>query len=279
MLNFSIILTCYNRKEKTKKCLNSLLSILPNAHIYLVDDNSTDGTSKMIRKEFPKVHIIQGNGNLFWSRGMYTAWIEALKDKYDFYIWLNDDVELYPDFYQELMECQIIFNNNCIVSGIVESFDKKEILYGGSDKTKKRIIPNGIPQDITYMNGNVVLISQKVVDQIGIIDPVYHHDLGDVDYGLRAIKNNIKVITTRKAIAKGYRNNICRVRKWGTNIKERFKRLYSPLGANPRIIFYHRNKHFGFINAFLFVNYLFILNILPDCIISFIWKDKYKESK
>lgn len=261
--------------SKTKKCLSSLVKVLPDCHIYLVDDNSTDGTSEMIRNEFPKVHIIQGNGNLFWSRGMYTAWAEALKRKYDYYLWLNDDVELYPIFYQELMECQQLNNNHCIVSGIVENVIDHEIIYGGYDKNKNIIHPSNNPQNITFLNGNVVLIPQSVVSQIGIIDPKYHHDLGDVDYGLRAIKKGVKVLTTRIPIAKGQKNNVCRVRKWGTTLKDRFKILYSPLGANPNTIFYFRKKHYGIIHAIIYVTHLLFINILSDKMIELIYKGKY----
>lgn len=49
--------------------------------VYITDDASTDGTSLAIRQYYSEeqVHIIKGTGNLFWSRGMYTAWKEALK--------------------------------------------------------------------------------------------------------------------------------------------------------------------------------------------------------
>ena len=276
-MKISAILTCYIRKEKTFQCLASLFEIIPTCKVYLVDDNSTDGTSTLIHQKFPQVYLIQGNGNLFWSRGMYTAWKEAIKENYDYYLWLNDDIKLYPFFLKELIECQTLNNSHCIISGLIEDFNKNKILYGGSDVHKKLVQPNKYPQEIKFMNGNVVLIPRSVVDQIGIIDPIYHHDLGDVDYGLRAQENGIKVYATRIPIAFGYCNNYCRVRKWGVSLKERFKKLYSPLGSNPIINFYFRKKHFGIIKATTFIIYLFVLNILPDKIIGLFWGDTYKD--
>ena len=47
--------------------------------------------TEAVGKMFPQVHIIKGDGNLFWNRGMYMAWQAAIKEKdYDFYLWLND---------------------------------------------------------------------------------------------------------------------------------------------------------------------------------------------
>lgn len=209
---------------------------------------------------------------------MYTAWKEAIKGKYDFYLWLNDDIELYPFFFEELMACCQSEKCQCVVSGIIENFEKTEILYGGADAKKQMILPNGKPQEITFMNGNVVLVPSEVVKKIGIIDPVLHHDLGDVDYGLTARENGIKVLSTTRPVAAGYRNDFCRIRKWGVSFRKRFKCLYSPLGSHPRIAFYYRRKHFGMVRACCFVLYLYVLNILPDRIVTLIWGNAYVDS-
>ena len=116
-MRIAALLTCFNRKEKTRKCLESLFAVRPNSDVYLVDDGSTDGTSELIAELFPNVHIIIGSGDLYWSRGMYTAWKEAIKEDYDYYLWLNDDVELRPFFLDELFNSMGKAGGNCIVSG------------------------------------------------------------------------------------------------------------------------------------------------------------------
>lgn len=277
MLSVAAILTCFNRKNKTQKCLESLFKILPDCDVYITDDGSTDGTRDMLHQCFPKVKVISGTGNLFWSRGMYTAWKEAMKYDYEYFLWLNDDVELYPYFLEELLECNKQNGDNCIITGLIENFEKTTILYGGSDENKTLIQANGLPQKVTHMNGNVVLVPKSVVDKIGIMDPKLHHDLGDVDYGLTAIENGINIYTTRRPIAAGYSNDFCRVRKWGVSLRQRFKKLKSPLGSPPAINFYFRKKHYGLFNACAYWCYLYVLNILPDCVVKSIWGNAYKD--
>jgi GT2 family glycosyltransferase len=276
-MNIAAILTCHNRKEKTLNCLSSLLSVLSDCEVYLTDDNSTDGTIEEINNQFPAIKIIRGNGNLFWNRGMYIAWKQALVDNYDYYLLLNDDVELYPFFFEELMKCNQLGGKYCIVSGLIEDIDKKTIIYGGSDSQKRLLQLAEVLQEITFMNGNVVLVPKEIVDKIGIFDPKFHHDLGDVDYGLTAIEAGIKLFSTRRAIGVGYSNNFCRVRRWNTTIVDRLKKLYSPLGSPPKINFYFRKKHFGIINACLYWLYLHIINILPDKLVTIIWGDLYHD--
>ena len=83
MINIAILITCHNRKKKTIKCLNNLYNqkYIGNIKfkVFLVDDKSSDGTSKTVKNLFPLVKTIKGNGNLFWTGGMRLAWKKALK--------------------------------------------------------------------------------------------------------------------------------------------------------------------------------------------------------
>ena len=274
-MKIAVLLTSFNRKEKTKECLQSLYKILSELDVYLVDDNSTDGTVLMIEENFPQINIIRGNGNLFWNRGMHLAWEHASKRDYEYYIWLNDDTLLYENSFIELFECSKTAKDNAIITGIIESEDKAQIIYGGTDSKKNLLLPNGTMQAVTNMNGNIVLIPKAVFNVLGNLDPVYHHDLGDVDYGLRAKENNIPVYSTRIAIGSGDKNNLCRIRLAKTTLRKRFEKLYSPLGNHPIINFYFRKKHFGVFNAIAYYVFLHIINLLPDIMVNKIFGSKY----
>lgn len=271
----AVLLTCFNRKDKTLACLKSLFEISTKLDVYLVDDGSTDGTTEAIKKQFPNVNVIQGSGGLFWNRGMHLAWENASKTEYDFYLWLNDDGELYPDALKELFSCSKELGNEAIISGIIENKECTKTLYGGTDSAKKTISANGQLNSILNMNGNVVLVPKFVFKILGNLDPIFHHDLGDVDYGLRAQKNNIGVFTSRKPVASGDENNISRMRKNNIGIVKRFKQLYSPLGANPIINFHFRKRHYGVLDACIYFNFQHILNCLPDKLNIIFFKDKY----
>lgn len=209
---------------------------------------------------------------------MYTAWTEALKGDYDFYLWLNDDTILDAGFMGEMLRCYDLAGYDCIISGLVaNASDKAEILYGGYNKNKELIGESPSPQDITYMNGNVVLVPRSVVERIGIIDKRFQHDFGDADYSLTAIEHGIKVVTTTRAVAFGYPNNFCRVRMWGTNIVGRFRTLATPLGSPLWQNFYFHRKHFGVVHAVAFCSYLVLINLLPDKIVAAVWGNKYKD--
>jgi len=98
--HIAVLLTSYNRVEKTIRCLETFFQqTVPEGlvlDVILVDDNSTDNTGAKVKALFPNVKVLFGSGSLFWVGGMRMAWAEALKTNYDGYLLLNDDVKLNP---------------------------------------------------------------------------------------------------------------------------------------------------------------------------------------
>lgn len=270
MVTLAVLITCHNRKDTTLSCLGKLFSIRKDIDVYCVDDNSTDGTVDAIREEFPQVNLIHGDGNLFWSRGMRKAWMEAAKNKdYDFYFWLNDDLLLYDDSFDEMLQCSGLMNHMAIIAGLVQETTTKQVIYGGFDKDKHLIEANGTLNEVNNLNGNFVLVPKYVFEKIGIFDPVYHHDLGDVAYGHEAHRQGLHVCTSRKYIGctdTVLQSNNTRIRLNGVSVVKRFKKLYSPLGSNPFITFHFLSRYEGVAKAVVFFVYVHTINLLPDCI-------------
>ena len=137
MKKIAALYTCFNRKEKTLASLSSLDDARKNTDhdfnldIYLTDDGSTDGTSEAVKKEFPNVNIMYGDGNLFWAEGMRTSWKKAMEKDYDGYLLLNDDVEIYANVFNQLFSahsyCKNTFGKSGIYIGPTEDKDISEM--------------------------------------------------------------------------------------------------------------------------------------------------------
>src|SRR4051812_2165468 len=106
-MKISVLLACYNRKQKTLECLKSIEAqkLEPNTEvrIFLTDDASSDGTAEAVKKHFPDVQVFSGTGKLFWAGGMRYTWKKALVSNADYYLLLNDDTVLMDDAIQVLL--------------------------------------------------------------------------------------------------------------------------------------------------------------------------------
>lgn len=273
----AILITVFNRKEVTLVGLRTLKQSIchVNAYsfdIYLVDDGSTDGTGEAVTKEFPEVNIIKGDGNLFWGGGMLKAWQTAINSgaNYGYYIWYNDDSSLVPGAIKNLFDCAA---SDTIVTGAF-SDDKGVVSYGGKDNNNVLIAPNGKPQYVYYMNGNLVLIPKSIVAKIGILDSKLRHGGGDFEYGLRARKNGFKIMLTSDFVGKANRHDevIPKYCQPQYGMKQRFKYLKSPI-YSPKLHFYYNTIAYGklraclnyvlcYIGALSPVTYFFIKKIL-----------------
>lgn len=255
MKSIAIIMTVHNRKAKTLECLERIESLkIPENYtikIHLTDDGCTDGTPEAIRELFPSVNIIEGDGTLFWNRGMYKAWTEAAKSNHDFYLWLNDDTFLYNDTIVRLIETSTSFDDKAIILGTTcDTATKSVITYGGKTPDGQYAHNNEKPSECIYMNGNIVLIPRFVFSTVGYNDPYYSHAMGDYDYGLMAVKKGIKIYSAAGFCGEcDLHEQVSTWKNPNKPLKERWKALFKPTGANPFQYFYYRRKHFGTVAA------------------------------
>ena len=65
----SVIIVNYNVKKLLKECLQSVLIASENieTEVYVVDNNSSDGSVDMLQEDFPMVKLIINNNNTGFS--------------------------------------------------------------------------------------------------------------------------------------------------------------------------------------------------------------------
>lgn len=103
-----VIIPTYNEADNIKTVIDKVIRRnVPNLDILVVDDNSPDGTSKIVEeicKEDDRIHLLKREGKL----GLGTAYVEgfkyALQNGYDFVFEMDADLSHYPGDIPKFLE-------------------------------------------------------------------------------------------------------------------------------------------------------------------------------
>ena len=102
-LKLSIIIVNYNVKHFLEQCLKSVYQAIQNieAEVFVVDNNSIDGSQDMVSSSFPDVKLICNTINT----GFSTANNQAIKlSKGEYILLLNPDTVVPENCFQPLLE-------------------------------------------------------------------------------------------------------------------------------------------------------------------------------
>lgn len=258
-MKIKIIFTCYNRKEKTFKCIRSLIdgNLEHDISFIIVDDNSTDGTLEMIKSTDANVSILEGNGSLFWAGGMRKGIDYFLSDseQVDYVMFVNDDVDFNEDIINRMIKCSLS-NNKSVVIGATcdehgnQTYGALRLIKGCGQKWYESVVVTDSDLSADTFNCNCVLFPYYVVRKTGSFDPVYKHSLADLDYGLTLKRMNVNMLSTDFFVGVCSRNES---KGTWTDPKlsrvERIRKKESPKGAPAKIWFHFMKKNFGLCKA------------------------------
>lgn len=224
----AVLITCYNRREISLRCLGRLTST--ELDIFLVDDESTDGTSLSVRELYPRVHICRTGGDFYWARGMELAWQmaiaqELISGKYDGYLWLNDDAILCDNAMEKLRAADD--GESLIVGQLVDATGKE--VYG--------LNVNG------WVNGNFVYVPRKVYEKVGMICGDYAHAWADSDYAMRCKKTGVAIKSC--GVVGSTEWHELRPSLRGRGFRWRWRSLWDPKGWNLHDLWLYRRRNCG----------------------------------
>ena len=139
----TVVIATRNRKDELRNAVRSVLEQDAHPHIIVIDDGSTDGTSEMIRTEFPTVHLDRVDQPLGYivqrNRGAAMA-------KTPFIVSIDDDA---------------IFTTPHVVSQTLAEFDDARIAAVGIPFID--VNKNGRPRSGPAPSGDVAYIMSTYV--------------------------------------------------------------------------------------------------------------------
>lgn len=209
-----VIVLAWNHVDDTLEAIKSFTQdIYSNKIIVLVDNGSTDGTMKLIEKQYPEVKLIRSEQNLGVSGG-YNLGIEyALTQAADYILIANNDIVTKIDMISTLVNSL----ENDDLAGV--AMPKIFHYYGARNRlwctgAHWRKFPptvkmsnfnrldrktSSIPTYIDFAPSCVLLLKRKLVEEIGLFNTSFFFYFDDWDYSKRVREAQFKILFVPEA--------------------------------------------------------------------------------
>lgn len=220
--DLSISIVSFNVKELLRRCIQSIYDSTngANIEIFVVDNNSSDGSREMVESEFPQVRLIANRSNVGYSKANNQA--IALSNA-PFVLVLNSDTEVKQHSIHSMLECmkedksigaigpkllnpdgsiQPSYNNKFpdVLTAIGETLFFSSIKYAlHKDRYFKKYLLNRIhlkhdkKSEVSWTGGACLLVRRGTIDDIGRMDENFFFSCEEMDWCYRMKKSGWKV--------------------------------------------------------------------------------------
>ena len=200
-MELSIIVVNWNTREILDKCLASIYSSQTTISydIWVVDNNSSDGSVQMIDKKFPNTHVITNETNAGFARGNNQAIMESSAD---YVMLLNPDTIIEENvlqglfgYLEEHQDVGAVGPRLLNPDGTLQEsaypeptlwrefwrlFHLDHFKHYGAYPMAEWSISD--PRDVDVLVGACFLVRRKVLDQVGLLDENFFVYSEEVDF-------------------------------------------------------------------------------------------------
>jgi len=119
-----VIIPTYNEKENISQIIDAVLEQDDSVEILVVDDNSPDGTARIVEdllKNNPRIHILKRKRKLGLGSAYVAGFKYALQKKYDYIFEMDADFshdpKVIPEMLKTIQKCDLVIGSR-YVNGI-----------------------------------------------------------------------------------------------------------------------------------------------------------------
>lgn len=213
-MSVAISIVSYNTKDLLNNCLTNLYQqkTKEKINIWVLDNDSEDGSAQMVEEIFPKVMLIKSGKNLGFAKGQNQI-LKQVNDKY--VVLLNPDTQ-FEDNFLEKMVGFMEENPGCVISGgKLVDFNNKLEANGGDfpfglalltwlfNLEFLKNLPNfhrvdkdyySFVHEVDWVAGTMMVIRTEALEKVGFFNEQFFMYFEDVELCYRVNKAGGKVM-------------------------------------------------------------------------------------
>ncbi len=193
-----IIIPTYNERENLPELLDRVTTILPQAHLLIVDDASPDGSGDLVEAraaEDERIHLLRREGKLGLGTAYLAGFRWGLERDYSHLFEMDADFshdpEALPRFLEAAESADVVLGSRWVKGGGTVGWPlKRQMISRGGSLYARTVL--GVP--IRDLTGGFKCFRREVLEQIGL-DQVQTAGYGfQIELTWRAIRKGFKVV-------------------------------------------------------------------------------------
>ncbi len=130
MEKVAYIIVCWNNKTLLDECLAAIENqTYPHKEIFLIDNNSADGSADFVAENYPGVTLVRSEENNGFARGNNILIDRAMGDKdIKYFALINTDAVLDTDWTQTLVDAAVQHPNAAALQGITIDYFNRHLV-------------------------------------------------------------------------------------------------------------------------------------------------------
>ncbi len=186
----SINILNWNRKKELKELLLNLKNqSYQDFEIVLIDNNSTDGSFEMVKKEFPDVNVIKVPHNLGVSGGRNVCIVNSIGD---YLVFIDNDAEVEKDCIEKIVNIFEIEPKAGILTFKILNYYTGKLEPSCWD-FDENLLKNDHIRPVNTFAGGGCAIRKEVIKEIGILWDKLFFMHEEKDYSMRLLKTKFGV--------------------------------------------------------------------------------------
>lgn len=220
-IHIGAVIPTFNRVNSLRTILNCLQQqsthAIPTSVLVtpiVIVDGSTDGTLEMLAREFPRVAIVLGDGNWWYTRSINEGIKKSRQLNCNYVLTLNDDLTFEPDYLETIVNDHratgpdsvigsislsattprlITFSGVSAVTGTLKEYNYLPKFSTVEEKTLSGVRPSMV------LSGRGILYPMTIFDRFGLYDERLVQYSSETDFTYTASRNGIPVMISFNA--------------------------------------------------------------------------------